>query len=285
MTRTARRLLAAAAAAVSALALGVPAAQAAPARNGVVSFVQDASPIGIPCVGSWSWEPNFIEADRTAWAPNGVQAAILDPNGALIVINTRTCAKRTVATGVSRFHGLAFTPDSRSIAISRNGDLFLISAGTGATVRKLTSTRLIVESDPSFSPDGKSVAYRREGAIWIQTIATGQSIRWRVGAINPQYSPDGTKIAYQVYEGDEPAYNRGDGRIWYAPVTGGTPKDTLIDANADDFVWSPDGTAFAFSAASTGENAYTIFLARTTGRIYQSVGGTPSSGVSWQPLR
>jgi Tol biopolymer transport system component len=112
--------------------------------------------------------------------------------------------------------------------------------------RRITADALDAR-DPSISPDGQKVAYRSEqsgGAIYELTLR-GNTAPKLIGAGGgrPRYSPDGRWILYTVQdERDE------QGRLFSVPSGGGTPAEIVPDfADAQDGIWSEDGTQVLFS--------------------------------------
>ncbi|MGZ3145085.1 serine hydrolase [Lentzea chajnantorensis] len=105
---------------------------------------------------------------------------------------------------------------------------------------------------PAISPDGSEVVYvlrttdrerdRDLRSLW--RVADGEPSRLTRGEadVAPAFSPDGARIAFLRAQ-DGPA------QLWLLPANGGEPEQlTTLPLGAGAPVWSPDGTAVAFSA-------------------------------------
>lgn len=149
---------------------------------------------------------------------------------------------------------LVVSPDRSEFAIVARGEVFVVSAGDGAT-RRITSTPA-AERGVTFSPDGRSLLFasEREGTwdIYRSTLRRAEDKRFSGGAplvetkvvggpgdsFQPVWSPDGTRIAYRE--------DRNSIRV--LELAGGTSIEVLsreaVYSYVDDdlaFAWSPDG--------------------------------------------
>ncbi|MFD8495596.1 serine hydrolase [Amycolatopsis sp. NPDC059657] len=109
---------------------------------------------------------------------------------------------------------------------------------------------LAFPEQPAIAPDGSRVVYVLRTAdreadadvrtLWQVGTDGGDAVRLTRGKADraPSFSPDGTKIAF-LRERD----------VWLLPVAGGEPEQlTKLPLGAGTPVWSPDGSALAFTA-------------------------------------
>jgi Tol biopolymer transport system component len=183
------------------------------------------------------WSPGHPAAPAL---PSGLDAADFDADaraGSLVFVSRRSADPA----------GATASADPVDPAGKRDGDLYLLRAGTKALVR-LTGDAA-VDRHPVLSPDGRQVAFSSDRAgsqdVWL--IGTdGSGLRRLTDHPGedtwPTWSPDGTRIAFASTR-DDP---RGD--IYVVGAAGGTPTRLTSDAAADtEPAWSPDGTRIAFT--------------------------------------
>jgi len=145
------------------------------------------------------------------------------------------------------------SPDASQIALSWQGDLWLVPA-TGGDARRITA-HPANERHPVWSHDGRLVAFssdRHGNADIFFMPADGSAPPTRltfasVTDIPYGFTPDGKAVLFTS--------NRGMGirwmpQLWTVPITGGTPA-MLQDAFAEQAVYSPDGGALAMVRGAT----------------------------------
>jgi TolB protein len=134
--------------------------------------------------------PNIKSQLGSAWSPNGAFIAFHYINSAqtessiyLYSFVTNGLAQLTPNGNVDV--DPAWSPDSRSIAFSRNGDIWVMNPD-GTNQRQLTNTPS-QEVAPSWSPDGRLIAYQtnQDGNWEIYILAVDDSIAPRNVTNNP----------------------------------------------------------------------------------------------------
>jgi Tol biopolymer transport system component len=187
--------------------------------------------------------------------------------------------RRLTATDV-RENGPAFSPDGRTIAYTRVGELWLMDAD-GGNQRPLTGQ---YSDRPTWSPDGRTIVFsgsRPGGArTGLYSIGVDGSGLRRLTTVDdsramtmPSYSPDGSTIAFQ--RGGYLALIDSDGtdeRIISPELLGVIPA------------WSSDGQRIAFSMNVAGGSTE-IHTVRPDGTALQRLTHSYSRDIapSWSP--
>jgi Tol biopolymer transport system component len=205
--------------------------------------------------------------------PERTQLQTIDPLG-----GTRQTLLSTSAWeadgAVYPFSAPSWSPDGTRIAFTTMSEetrrfrfdpktkLALIAADGGA-VKPIAGTLDGVE--PVFSPDGRSIAFAKgevrvrlnrrgdtrepfeSSSIWLAYPATGSTVQltpWRDGHFEypASFSPDGSRLAFSSFAagGDPMAVEIG--------LDGGAKR--VLERNAYEPVYSPDGTSLAFLRGS-----------------------------------
>ncbi|HEU5180933.1 MAG TPA: prolyl oligopeptidase family serine peptidase [Candidatus Polarisedimenticolia bacterium] len=181
---------------------------------------------------------------------------------------------------------LEFSPDSRKILYSYEGDLYVADVEGGRNER-LTRTRA-GESEPIWAPDGKSILYASGGSLYrlnypgpglLQlTAASGDAAHE-----TPRWSPDGTRVAFVSEEGkDQHAFQvpyyidewvstkdskRGYSKSRVGVVSAEGSAVRWIDPGEDgiwwlnELVWSRDGKSLLVDYLSKDTRTRTIVAA------------------------
>ncbi|WP_432489047.1 TolB family protein [Kineococcus sp. SYSU DK018] len=276
--------LAAGAAAAAAVVVGTTTGAAAqhPGPNGPIASISDGTDFRAPCLNGYpydhddDWTPfDQMPEGGGAFSASGRYYAFSGWNPEmgtnLYVVDTVNCyPPRAIGAAAG---DLAWSPDGKQLAISRGGDVYVVSPQTGATIRRLTNTPSTLESGLSWHPGGGRIAYGvvEDGWSVVRTVApTGGSSKVLVrDATDPDYHPGGKRIAY---------VRTADSRIATADaVTGGGVSITPITAGGN-MTYSPDGTRFAFRSAVTGDDCVVV---TTSGRVVERYGYSGCWTFAW----
>ena len=145
----------------------------------------------------------------------------------------------------------ALSPDGRTIALTRNGQLALMPAEGGWPV-PLTSTEG-AKTGFDWSPDGKQLAFSNRGSIWTVPVAGGAPRRLTNAPAGtgdprqaadraPRWSPDGRWILFE-------SGRRGNNSLLVVSADGVTTSYlTSAKEEAGEARWSPDGREIAYVA-------------------------------------
>jgi dipeptidyl aminopeptidase/acylaminoacyl peptidase len=143
----------------------------------------------------------------------------------------------------------ALSPDGKTIALTRNGQIVLMPAGGGWPVPVTSTTG--GKSGIAWSPDGKQVAFVSQGSIWVVPATGGNPHRLTdapAGAGDPRqatdrapvWSPKGRWILFQ-------SGRRGTNSLLVVSDDGNvtsfltSPKEEAADGR-----WSPDGEQIVY---------------------------------------
>jgi dipeptidyl aminopeptidase/acylaminoacyl peptidase len=179
-----------------------------------------------------------------------------------------------------------FSPDGRTIAFARNGDLFSVRPD-GSGQRQLTSGTAI-DSEPRISPDGKQVVFERRPAagfaadLYTVRAFGGNLHRITSGAGDDReamYSPDGKAIAF-VRGTISAGGSRDD---LYSVKPSGAALAQLTRTGVDEFAprYFAGGIVYSRGESSPGPAAYAdVFTMKRNGSRQKSlVAGVGSAYV------
>ncbi|HYP56574.1 MAG TPA: hypothetical protein VEQ41_09805, partial [Solirubrobacterales bacterium] len=181
----------------------------------------------------------------------------------------------------------AFSPDGRTIAFVRGGDLFSVRPD-GSGLRHLTSGGE-VDSAPIVSPDGRRVVFERRAAAGAQ--ADLYAVRVLGGGLRSltsgpeddhqaDFSPDGRAIVF-VRDSDQGANRKED--LYSIRPSGASLARLTRTAGVDEFKprWFAGGIVFSRGESTEGDAAYAdVYTMRRDGRRVKSlVAGVGSAYV------
>ena len=143
------------------------------------------------------------------------------------------------------------SPDGKSIAMTRSGQIDLMPAEGGWPVVLTTSAG--GKAGLSWSPDSRYIAYASQGSIWKVSVNTGEPVRLthsypanagdprQAADRGPQYSPKGRWILYQTgrrgHEDLVVVSDDGQSEIFL----------TQGDGEAGSASWAPDGEHISYT--------------------------------------
>ncbi len=143
----------------------------------------------------------------------------------------------------------ALSPDGKTIALTRSGQIVLLPAEGGWPVT-LTSAQG-GKSGLAWSPDGKRIAYASQGSIWVVSASGGTPHRLtnvpagggdprQATDRAPRWSPQGRWILFQ-------SGRRGINSLLVVSADGSTTSFlTSAKAEAEDGRWSPSGDEIVY---------------------------------------
>ena len=189
------------------------------------------------------------------WSPDGKKIAFVSKeNGKVWVLRAKGGEAKQLGVGSGNDVALAWSPDSRQMAIASGTDKEVdiwIAPANGGAPRQLTEAAG-VDTDPDWSPDGSQIVFtsnrtrsgQDEGTrnLWMIPAAGGDAALLTEGH-SPHWSPDGTQITY-VWQND----------ICTIPAAGGVPT-VLLAVNYEHASprWSPDGRKIMYLARKPSE--------------------------------
>ncbi|MCB9640165.1 MAG: PD40 domain-containing protein [Myxococcales bacterium] len=141
------------------------------------------------------------------------------------------------------------SPSGQQVAFGWRGDLWVASLQGGAA-RRLTAHKA-VDQHPVWSPDGKWIAFasRRFGSfdVFIVPASGGEPRQLTFHSADDvpvAWSRDGRSVVFRTLR-DWGIYAKSS--LYQVPREGGTPR-LFLDVNANDAVFSPDGSRLIFVA-------------------------------------
>lgn len=194
------------------------------------------------------------------WSPVGDTIAFVDQTGSIETIRADGSGRHVVARGGLANDDPAWSPDGRTLAISRqlsatSWGVFLVPS-RGGTARPLLRNGS-QQVNPAWSPDGLEIAFAQRAADGLWQIETARADGTHVRRLSdgsgsdssPTWSPDGRRIVFVREVGPDGS------ALFVMPARGGhasrlTPRS--LDAVQPE--WAARGSAVAFSGRVTTEH-------------------------------
>lgn len=202
-------------------------------------------------------------------------------------------ARRTQLTEISKIEYFpSLSPDGKFFVYAGEADgdfdIYRQKSTAGAKPENLTENSSADDTEPAFSPDGNFVAFRSEReqkGIYIMG-ETGENTR-RVCdfGYHPSWSPDSKEIVVSTQEILSPSVkNYSPSQLWIVNVESGA-KRLLIEMNAVQPSWSPNGKQIAFWFARPGNNKRDVAVIPATGGEPVIIGENNStSTINFNPV-
>ena len=195
---------------------------------------------------------------RLYWSPDGCYVAAHTNQGVIVWESREGAYVGSIALLTDGSFPMAWSPDSRELAVAQGGDLFLWQPVTRQ--QRVVETDLRAES-LAWSPDGAWLAldgHRRDAALIILVDALsgelqmelpghgghGGNAGWAATG-NVSWSPDGAFLAAGAMDGTLRIWQMPEGRLARRVRTGLTRMLSVR--------WSPDGAWVAIAGDPTGE--------------------------------
>jgi WD40 repeat protein len=177
---------------------------------------------------------------QLAVSADGQTMAATTASGSLHLFRLNDGAPLRTITGSAAYGALAFSPDGRTIAVSRPGGTVSLVPVTGAdTGRRLVGHQRDV-SGLDFTRDGRTLlSASTDGTVRVWSLAQGTStltVRPKGVIVDARFTVDGTRVL--TLGGDQPEV-----RLWNVDGSGGSVALSVHGATVNFFDQTPDGAS------------------------------------------
>jgi eukaryotic-like serine/threonine-protein kinase len=235
-----------------------------------------------------------------AWSPDAREIAYLrhpdkdhTDRHEVVVVPALGGPERRLAKTTTEGHGLAWSPDGRSLAIADKASpdepdaIFLLAIETGEK-RRLTAprgSRSIGDGRPAFAPDGGTLAFIRKDSnifystIWVQPLAGGSAERLPFegySVYDVDWTPDSAAVVASAGRHQEGS------RLWRVPISGAEPSPLPLGENAEAISVARTGHRLAYTQLAEDINIWRI-PGPTAGQRIPPRAFIQSSRKDWHP--
>jgi dipeptidyl aminopeptidase/acylaminoacyl peptidase len=243
-----------------------PTTQGTATTPGVSSAQQSASADTQPRAQVWALSLEGGEARRVTNLKNGVGAFDWSPDGARLVVTTRTGPgdAKAPSSDVRHYKHTSYKFNDTGWFDDKRSHVWVVDFQSGAA-RQITSGDDWNDTDPQWSPDSTRIAFvsdrtgkafdeSRNTDVWVVSAEGGALTKISdhdEEDSSPRWSPDGKTIAFtgRVHERDHP-------KIYVAPASGGQPSRNVapeLDLIPGGLTWAEQGRALYFETGVKGE--------------------------------
>jgi len=237
--------------------------------------------------GRWTYQPRWSPDGRYVlftsddWVRQNVYVIAADGGRPIQVSDSKSFIGNP--SGNSAGEAPVWSPDSKSILYTQDGNAFLAPVPSGDVKRLFDNTERV--SSVRFSPNGRDIAFSRGGALHVLNLASGSIRRLtdgRRGAGGPQWSPDGRWIAFTSrpseriswspdYSGSLLSYHwskPGTSDVGVVAATGGAVRWLAQSPDNEGIAdWAPDSKALLIERRSVDVKDRTVFIAALDGSL------------------
>jgi dipeptidyl aminopeptidase/acylaminoacyl peptidase len=243
-----------------------PTTQGTATTPGVSSAQQTASADTQPRAQVWALSLEGGEARRLTNLKNGVNNFDWSPDGARLVVTTRTGPSdaKAPSSDVRHYKHTSYKFNDTGWFDDKRSHIWTVDVQSGAA-RRITSGDEWNDTDPQWSPDSTRIAFvsdrtgkafdeSRNTDVWV--VPAGGGALTKISDhdeedSSPRWSPDGKLIAFtgRVRERDHP-------KIYVASSAGGAPSRNVapeLDLIPTNLTWAEQGRALYFETGVRGE--------------------------------
>ncbi|HEX4204128.1 MAG TPA: hypothetical protein VHZ51_07995 [Ktedonobacteraceae bacterium] len=250
---------------------------------------------------SFVHQTHGTDRDATlAWSPDGTRIAMSNGPSAgtnpLLILDAKTGATLVSSKGLTNFFffQLAWSPDSRHVAVAGDRDVEICDASTGQKLLTYPAKRPQTGNQFSYavawSPDGSTIASSAAStghAIQFWDAQSGQPLHYFLGGrpVVLAWSPDGKRIVLRTNSGVQ-MLDVNTAHVVLS-VPGSSPETPQTggylptDIHPHTVAWSPDGK---YIAVANGQKQVQVWNVGSQSPVYTySEHSDVVLAVAWSP--